>query len=121
MAGGHRAAVDTDWNMTHTVEINLRIPSLRAKREGVDQPVMIANDGVRFIKHVALEKVPQPGDVLTLTIASGGSFQCEVVRSEWQESKNMFVTACRYSRRSISEDEYRALTEAPDWQVRAIL
>ena len=29
----------------------------------------------------------------------------------------MFVTACRYSKRSISEAEYQALTDAPDWQV----
>jgi hypothetical protein len=107
--------------MTHTVEISLRIPSLRARREGQENPVTIANDGVRFIKHVELEAAPQRGDVLTMTIGSGGTFQCEVVRSEWHDDKNMFVTACRYSRRSISESEYQALMDAPDWQVRAIL
>ena len=107
--------------LTHTVEISLRIPSLRARREGAENPATIANDGVRFIKHVDLEAVPRPGQMLTLTIASGGTFQCEVVRSEWQEDKNMFVTACRYAKRSISEDEYRALIDAPDWQARAIL
>jgi hypothetical protein len=107
--------------MTHTVEISLRIPSLRPRREGAENPTTIANDGVRFIKHVEVEAVPQRGDVLTLTIDSGGTFQCEVVRSDWHQDKNMFVTACRYSKRSISEDEYRALVDAPDWQVRAIL
>ncbi len=107
--------------MTHTVEISLKIPSLRAKREGQENKATIANDGVRFIKHVDVESVPQRGDVLTMTVGSGGTFQCEVVRSEWHHEKNMFVTACRYSRRSISEAEYQALTDAPDWQVRPIL
>ena len=107
--------------MTHTVEISLRIPSLRARREGQENPVTIANDGVRFIKHVELEAVPRPGDVLTMTIGSGGTFQCEVVRTEWHDENNRFVTACRYSRRSISEAEYQALMDAPDWKVRAIL
>ena len=107
--------------MIHTVEISLRIPSLRARREGQENPATIANDAVRFIKHVELEKVPRPGDVLTMTIGSGGTFQCEVVRTEWHDDKNMFVTACRYAGRSISEAEYRALMDAPDWHVRAIL
>ena len=107
--------------MTHTVEISLRIPSLRARREGQENLATIANDSVRFIKHVDLEAVPQRGDVLTMTMGSGGTFQCEVVSSEWHHEKNMFVTACRYSKRSISEAEYQALTDAPDWQVRPIL
>jgi hypothetical protein len=33
----------------------------------------------------------------------------------------MFVMACKYAKRSISEAEYRALMDAPDWRVRAIL
>ena len=107
--------------MTHTVEISLRIPSLRARREGADTPGTIANNDVRFIKHVELEAIPKQGDVLNMTVASAGTFQCEVVRSDWHHDKNMFVMACRYSKRSITEAEYRALMDAPDWQVRAIL
>jgi hypothetical protein len=107
--------------MKHTVEISLRIPSLRTRREGADSPSTIANNDVRFIKNVELETIPQRGDVLTMTIGSEGTFQCEVVRSDWHHDKNMFVMACRYSKRSISEAEYRALIDAPDWRVRAIL
>jgi hypothetical protein len=107
--------------MTHTVEISLRIPSLRARREGVEAPTTIANNDVRFIKHVELEAVPQPGDVLTMTVGGHGTFQCTVVRTDWHQDKNMFVTACRYLKRSISEAEYRALMDASDWQVRALL
>jgi hypothetical protein len=103
------------------LEISLRIPSLRVRREGKDSPETIANNDVRFIKHVELETIPKPGDVLTMVVGSGGSFQCEVVRNDWSDDKNMFVTACRYSKRSISEAEYNALMNAPDWQVRPLL
>ena len=102
-------------------EISLRIPSLRVRREGKDSPETIANSDVRFIKHVELQSVPKPGDVLTMMIGADASFQCEVVRSDWHDDKNMFVTACRYAKRSISESEYRALMDASDWQVRPLL
>jgi hypothetical protein len=107
--------------MTHTLEISLRIPSLRVRREGKEGLETIANNDVRFIKRVELESIPKPGDVLTMTVGAGGTFQCEVVRSDWHHDKNMFVTACRYSKRSISEAEYRSLIDASDWQVRALL
>ncbi|PYR36509.1 MAG: hypothetical protein DMF93_19755 [Acidobacteria bacterium] len=102
-------------------EISLKIPSLRVRREGKDSPETIANSDVRFIKLVELDRVPKSGDVLTMTIGSETSFQCEVVRSDWHQDKNMFVTACRYSKRSISEAEYHALMGASDWQMRALL
>ncbi len=102
-------------------EISLKIPSLRVRREGKDSPETIANSDVRFIKLVELDRVPKSGDVLTMTIGSEASFQCEVVRSDWHQDKNMFVTACRYSKRSISEAEYHALMGASDWQMRALL
>ena len=103
------------------LEISLRIPSLRVRRAGKDSPETITNSEIRFIKLVELERVPKAGDVLTMTIGSEASFQCEVVRSDWHHDKNMFVTACRYSKRSISEAEYQALINASDWHVRPLL
>ena len=107
--------------MTHTVEISLKIPSLRVRHEGKENPETIANSDVRFAKQIELEAIPKPGEVLTMTVSSGGTFECEVVRSDWQHDRNMFVIACRYSKRSISPAEYQALTSASDWQVRALL
>ncbi len=108
--------------MMHTLEISLRIPSLRVRgREGKEGPETIANSDVRFFKQVELDKVPKPGDVLTMVVGSGGSFECEVIRSDWHDEKNMFVTACRYSKRSISEADYQALLDASDWQMRTLL
>jgi nucleoside recognition membrane protein YjiH len=107
--------------MAQTVEISLRIPSLRVRREGKEDPETIANGDVRFIKQVELTAIPKAGESLTMTVGSSDSFACEVVRSDWQNDKNMFVIACRYSKRSISLVEYQALMDAPDWQVRPLL
>jgi hypothetical protein len=107
--------------MRHTVEISLKIPSLRVRREGKENPETIANSDVRFSKQIEVEAIPKPGEVLTMTVSSGGTFECEVVRSDWQHDRNTFVVACRYSKRSISPAEYQALTSASDWQVRSLL
>jgi hypothetical protein len=107
--------------MVQTVEIALRIPSLRVRRDTHEATETIVNSDIRFIKQVQLEAVPKPGDVLNMVVSSGGTFECEVVRSDWHHQKNMFVIACRYSRRSISPAEYQALIGSSDWQVRALL
>jgi hypothetical protein len=104
-----------------TVEISLRIPSLRVRRDGKDALETIANSDVRFAKQVELASIPKAGETLTMTVSSGDTFQCDVVRSDWQNDKNMFVIACRYSKRSISFAEYQALMDASDWQVRPLL
>ena len=107
--------------MAQTVEISLRIPSLRVRREGKEAPETIANGDVRFSKRVELKAIPKPGDILKMTLSSGGTFDCDVVRSDWLHDRNIFVIACRYSKRSISPAEYQALMGATDWQVRALL
>jgi hypothetical protein len=107
--------------MTQTVEISLRVPSLRVRREGKEGLETITNSEVRFGKQVVLEAIPKPGDVLTMTISSGATFECDVVRSDWQHDRNMFVISCRYSKRSISPAEYNAFMSASDWQIRSLL
>jgi hypothetical protein len=110
-----------EHKMAQTVEISLRIPSLRIRRQGKEDAETIANGDVRFGKRVELTAIPKPGDILTMTVSSGGTFECDVVRSDWQHDKDMFVIACRYSKRSISHAEYQALVGASDWQVRPLL
>ena len=107
--------------MPQTVEISLRIPSLRVHREGSETPETINNSDVRFCKHIEIESIPKPGVVLTMATAANGSFECEVLRSDWHHDKNMFVIACRYSKRSVSAAEYYALMNSSDWQVRALI
>jgi len=109
------------YAMAQTVEISLRIPSLRVHREGKDAAETVANSDVRFVKHVQVETIPKAGEVLQMAVGSAGTFECEVVRSDWHQDKNMFVIACRYSKRSISPAEYHALMDSADWRVRALL
>src|SRR5687768_9098666 len=97
--------------MAQIVEIRLRIPSLRvpSPNEAAKPTETVVNGDVRFIKRLELEAIPKPGDVLTMAVSSGDRFNCVVTRSDWDEQKNMFVVACRYSNRSISRAEYQAL------------
>ena len=111
----------THEHMPQTVEISLRIPSLRIRREDRDTLETINNSDIRFSKQIEVESIPKPGVVLTMAISSGETFECDVVRSDWHHTKNMFVIACRYSKRSVSPAEYRALMNSTDWQVRALM
>jgi hypothetical protein len=107
--------------MPQTVEISLRIPSLRVRREDTDSLETINNSDIRFSKQIEVDTIPKPGVVLTMAISSGETFECDVVRSDWHHEKNMFVVACRYSKRSVSPAEYHALMNASDWRVRALM
>ena len=106
--------------MAQTVEISLRIPSLRVRREGKDDPETITNSDVRFIKQVEVESVPKPGAILGMTVSSGETFDCEVVRCDWNDDKNMFVVACRYNKRSIAPGDYQAFLNSTDWLQRPL-
>ncbi len=105
--------------MAQTVEISLRIPSLRVQRE--EKAETISNSDVRFIKHVELDSIPKAGTVLGMSMSAGESFECEVVRSDWHEDKNVFVITCRYTKRSIAPATYQALLDSSDWAVRPLL
>jgi hypothetical protein len=107
--------------MPQTVEINLRIPSLRIRREGSEDPETITNSDVRFIKRLEVDTIPKPGAIVKMVVGSELTVDCEVVRTEWHHDKNMFVVACRYAKRSISPTEYRAFLESSDWEQRALL
>jgi hypothetical protein len=108
--------------MSQIVEINLRLPTLRIKGENGAKPTTIVNSDVRFTKDVELEKIPKPGEVLTMTaMSSGFEFNCQVIQSHWHHEKNAFVVACRLAKRSISPSEYYAITESPDWRTQPLL
>jgi hypothetical protein len=107
--------------MAQTVEISLRIPSLRHRPEGSEDTKTIVNSDLRFRKLVELESIPKPDTVLTMQIGVGPTFECRVVRSDWHETKNMFVVACTYAKRSISMAEYQAFVNATDWQGSALI
>jgi hypothetical protein len=105
--------------MPQIVEVNLRLPSLRLKEEGAE-PRIINNSDVRFTKSVELPSIPKPGEMLTMS-ADGMTFTCEVIQANWHESKNMFVVACRFARRSITPAEYFAISDSSEWLTKPLL
>jgi hypothetical protein len=107
--------------MAHTVEISLRVPSLRIRKEGAFAPETITNSDVRFSTRLDVETVPKTGTILEVAVGASQTFPCEVVRSDWRDDKNMFVVACRYAKRSITPADYQALVDAPGWHVQPLL
>jgi len=107
--------------MAQTIEISLKVPSLRVKREGKDAPETISNGDVRFVKRIEVDSIPKTGTVMVMEIASHGSFESVVVRSDWHEDKSLFVVACQFRNRSIPATQYQALLDAPDWQLRPLI
>lgn len=98
------------------VEINLRIP--RVKDEN-GSPVDTAS--IRYIRRITVPALPKPGTLLRLATSAGVAVECEVARADWDDGKALFVVYGKYSKRSISSQEYHALVEDPAWESRSLL
>ena len=107
--------------MPQIVQISLRLPSLRIRVSEGAEPTTVDNSDVRFTKQIEVQSIPKPGETLSMSIDNGETFPCEVVQANWRDDKNMFVVACRYSKRSISPADYEALMASSDWQMKALL
>ncbi len=102
------------------VEINLRIP--RVKTPVKDQNgYPIDNGSVRYLRRIVVPVLPKPGALLQLETRARVELECEVTNAAWNEGKQMFIVYVRYSKRSISAEEYHALVEDPDWDMRPLL
>ena len=110
-----------DIHMPQLVEINLRLPSFRAKPVDPAPPKVVDNSGIRFTKRVELDDVPKPGQIITMSAAGSVSFPCEVLQVNWHESKNIFVIACKYGRPRVTEEDYTTINSAPDWTASSLL
>ena len=105
--------------MTQQVEVSLRIPNMKVRALDEDG-YPIDHSSVRFKKLVSVPAIPKSGDSLQLTTGSGRTLESIVQRSDWHEERELFVVACQYSKRSISADDYGALADDPDWQMRPL-
>ena len=81
----------------------------------------IDHSAVRFKKLVVVPAIPKSGDSFQLTTSAGLKLESTVQRTDWNEDRGLFVVACRYSNRSISVDEYDALVDDPDWQMKPLI
>jgi len=106
--------------MSQQVEVSLRIPNMKVRALDEDG-YPIDHSSVRFKKLVLVPAIPQPGDLLQLTAASGRMLESKVQRADWNEDRGLFVVSCQYSNRSISTDDYDALENDPAWQMRPLI
>jgi hypothetical protein len=102
------------------VEINLRIPAIKDPlKDGAGWS--INNADVRFTKRVTLHSLPKVGEFVELMIRPEYRFQATVTRADWDEGKEMFIVACRYSKTSIPRPEYLALMNDHEWTMNPLL
>ena len=105
-------------DMSQIVEVSLRLPA-RPQLKSPLFPYGVA--GIRFIKQTELESLPKTDELFTMT-AGSVSVPCKVIQRNWDEHKNMFVLACEYGGTSrISNEDYLAILEAPDWTAKPLL
>ena len=102
------------------VEINLRIP--RVKDPVKDESGYPVDNGqVRYIRRLTVPALPKPQTLLQLPTSAGAVVECEVIRADWNDGKNLFVVYTTYSKRSIPSDQYLALVRDPSWEMRPLL
>ena len=106
--------------MAMEVEVSLRVPNMKVRALD-EHGYPIDHSAVRFKKLIDVPSIPKPGEILSLTTRGGGSFSSKVVRADWNEGKNLFVVSCQYANRSITQDEYSALIQDPDWEMKPLI
>ena len=102
------------------VEVSLRIPNMKVRALD-EHGYPIDHSTVRFKKVVPVPSIPKPGESLQLETRSGKVLGATVTRADWSEEREMFVVACQYASRSIAADEYAALINDPDWQMKPLI
>src|SRR5688572_3628966 len=102
------------------VEVSLRIPNMKVRALD-EHGYPIDHSTVRFKKVVTVPAIPKPGEPLQLETRSGKMLAATVTRADWSEDRALFVVACQYASRSIAADEYAALINDPDWQMKPLI
>jgi hypothetical protein len=106
--------------MAMEVEVSLRVPNMKVRALD-EHGYPIDHSAVRFKKLIDVPSIPKPGEILSLTTRNGGPFTSKVVRADWSEGKNLFVVSCQYANRSITQEEYAALIQDPDWEMKPLI
>ena len=81
----------------------------------------IDHSSMRFRKVIEIPQFPKAGDLLQLETRSGRPIPATVKRAELDENRGLFVLSCQYTDRSISAEDYGALSTDPDWELKHLL
>lgn len=101
-------------------EIRLRVPHMKVR--AVDpKGYPIDHNAMRFRKVMDIPGYPRVGEVLSVTTSSARSIRATIAQVELDESRALFVLSCHYASRAISAEDYAALTNDPEWELKHLL
>jgi hypothetical protein len=101
-------------------EVRLRVPNMKVRALDPNG-YPIDHSDMRFRKVIEIPQFPRPGDALVLETASGRPIQATIGRVELDESRRLLVLSCVYAQRSISAEDYGALSNDPEWDLKHLL
>ena len=101
-------------------EVRLRVPNMKNRVKNAEgYPIDHAE--MRFRKIIEVAEMPHAGDRLELSTARGRVLQASIVRVDLDEERQLFILSCQYAERVITPDDYAALGDDPDWQLKHLL
>jgi len=101
-------------------EVRLRVPNMKARALGPNG-YPIDHSSMRFRKIIEIPTFPRVGDSLALMTSSGQMLPAKVMRVDLDEPRSLFILSCQYAQKSISADEYAALSNDPEWLLKHLL
>ncbi len=101
-------------------EVRLRVPNMKVRALDLNG-YPIDHSSMRFRKVIEIPGFPHAGDSLVLTTAAGRLLQATVMSVELDEPRGLFVLSCHYAGRSITADDYAALSDDPEWELKHLL
>ena len=101
-------------------EVRLRVPNMKVRALDANG-YPIDHSSMRFRKSIDVPRFPRVGDLLELTTSSGRTLRATVGHVELDEARRLFVLSCQYVDRSISADDYAALSNDPEWELKHLL
>ena len=101
-------------------EVRLRVPNMKVRALDANG-YPIDHSSMRFRKVIEIPRFPRVGDSLELTTHSGRTLKANVARVDLDEPRSLFVLSCQYAERSITADDYAALSTDPEWELKHLL
>ena len=101
-------------------EVRLRVPNMKVRALDPNG-YPIDHSSMRFRKVIEIPAFPRVGDSLELATSTGRTLPATVLHVELDEPRGLFVLSCQYAIRSISSEDYAALSNDPDWELKHLL
>jgi len=101
-------------------EVRLRVPNMKNRVKNAEgYPIDHAE--MRFRKIIEVDEIPHAGDLLALSTSRGRVLNASIVRVDLDEERQLFILSCQYGERVITLDDYAALSDDPEWQLKHLL